>query len=102
MHTCFFDIEVDFDKDRGFSSPEDPFNPVTAITLYLQWSKQLITLCMAPKGMTKEDAKAITDKFENCFLFEEEAQLLDTFLTLIDDADILSGWNSEGYDIPIQ
>ena len=49
LHTCFFDIEVDFDKDRGFSSPEDPFNPVTAITLYLQWSKQLITLCMAPK-----------------------------------------------------
>ena len=55
---------------------------------------------MAPKGMTKEDAKEITDKFENCFLFEEEGQLLDTFLTLIDDADILSGWNSEGYDIP--
>ena len=53
------------------------------------------------KGMTKEDAQAITDKFENCS-FEEEAQLLDTFLTLIDDADILSGWNSEGYDIPIQ
>ncbi len=100
LHTCFFDIEVDFDKDRGFSSPEDPFNPVTAITLYLQWSKQLITLCLAPKGMTKEDAKEITDKFENCFLFEEEGQLLDTFLTLIDDADILSGWNSEGYDIP--
>ena len=26
--------------------------------------------------------------------------MLDTFLTLIEDADILSGWNSEGYDIP--
>ena len=26
--------------------------------------------------------------------------MLRTFLTLIDDADILSGWNSEGYDIP--
>ena len=26
--------------------------------------------------------------------------MLDTFLNLIDDADILSGWNSEGYDIP--
>ena len=24
LHTCFFDIEVDFDKDRGFSSSEDP------------------------------------------------------------------------------
>jgi DNA polymerase elongation subunit (family B) len=25
---------------------------------------------------------------------------LDTFLDLIDDADVLTGWNSEGYDIP--
>ena len=44
--------------------------------------------------------KRLQTSSENCFLFEEESQLLDTFLTLIDDADILSGWNSEGYDIP--
>ena len=100
LHTCFFDIEVDFDKERGFSTPEDPFNPITAISLYLQWSKQLITLAIAPKGIDKAEAKKISSQFENCFLFDEESQLLDTFLTLIEDADILSGWNSEGYDIP--
>jgi DNA polymerase elongation subunit (family B) len=33
-------------------------------------------------------------------LFEKEGDMIDTFLTLIEDADILSGWNSEGYDIP--
>jgi DNA polymerase elongation subunit (family B) len=33
-------------------------------------------------------------------LFEREEDLLNTFLDLIDDADILSGWNSEGFDIP--
>ena len=27
LHTAFFDIEVDFDPERGFSRPEDPFNP---------------------------------------------------------------------------
>jgi len=26
--------------------------------------------------------------------------MIDTFLTLIEDSDVLSGWNSEGYDIP--
>jgi DNA polymerase elongation subunit (family B) len=26
--------------------------------------------------------------------------MLDTFLNLIEDADVLSGWNSEGFDIP--
>ena len=26
LHTCFFDIEVDFDPDKGFSPTSDPFN----------------------------------------------------------------------------
>ena len=26
--------------------------------------------------------------------------MLDSFLHLIEDADVLSGWNSEGYEIP--
>jgi DNA polymerase elongation subunit (family B) len=33
-------------------------------------------------------------------LFEKEKDMLDAFLQLVEDADILSGWNSEGYDIP--
>ena len=100
LNVAFFDIETDFDKERGFSPPEDPFNPVTAISVYLQWMEQMITLCIKPKGMSKEDATAIVNKFENTILCDTEAQLLDAFLDIIDDADILSGWNSEGYDIP--
>ena len=30
LNIAFFDIEVDFDKDKGFADPSDPFNPVTA------------------------------------------------------------------------
>jgi DNA polymerase elongation subunit (family B) len=100
LNTAFFDIETDFDPERGFSPPEDPFNPVTAISVYLQWMEQMITLCIKPKKMSKEDAQAICNEFENCFLFDTEAELLDMFLNVIEDADILSGWNSEGYDIP--
>jgi DNA polymerase elongation subunit (family B) len=33
-------------------------------------------------------------------LFKTEREMLEAFLDLIDDADILSGWNSEGFDIP--
>jgi len=100
LNTAFFDIETDFDKERGFSPPEDPFNPITAISVYLQWMEQMITLCIKPKGMTQEDATAIVNKFENTILCNTEAEMLDAFLDIIDDADILSGWNSEGYDIP--
>ena len=44
LHTAFFDIEVDFDPERGFSRPDDPFNAVTAISIYLDWLDQLVTL----------------------------------------------------------
>ena len=33
LHTAFFDIETDFDQVRGFSSTEEAFNKITAITL---------------------------------------------------------------------
>lgn len=100
LHTCFFDIEVDFDPDRGFSPTSDPFNPVTAISMYLDWQDTLVTLCIAPKHMSDETAWEITRKFDNCLLFKSEKEMFDAFFELIEDADVLTGWNSEGYDIP--
>ena len=100
LHTAFFDIEVDFDKDRGFSRPDDPFNPITAISVYLDWLDQLVTLVVPPRHMSDETAGEIAAEFSNTYVFRDEADLLKTFLDLIDDADVLSGWNSEGYDIP--
>jgi DNA polymerase elongation subunit (family B) len=100
LHTCFFDIEVDFDPQKGFSPTSDPFNPVTAISCYLDWLDQLITLVIAPKHMSKETAQEIVNEFENTMLFSTEKEMFETFFQLIEDADVLTGWNSEGYDIP--
>ena len=100
LNVAFFDIEVDFDSDRGFSPPEDPFNPITAISVYLGWVDRLITLVVPPRHMTWETAQEICAEFEDTLLFEREEDMLNTFLDLIEDADALSGWNSEGYDIP--
>ena len=100
LHTAFFDIEVDFDPEKGYSSPEDPFNPVTAISVYLDWMDKLVTLVLPPKKISWAEAEATVAKFEDTYLFEREEDMLGTFLDLIEDADVLSGWNSEGYDIP--
>jgi len=100
LQTAFFDIEVDFDPVRGFSRPEDPFNPITAVSVYLDWLDKLVTMVIPPKSMSWETAEEICKQYDNCFLMEREEDLLKTFLDLIDDADILSGWNSEGFDIP--
>ncbi len=100
LNVCFFDIEVDFDPERGYAAPDDAFMPITAITLHLQWLDSLITLAIPPKSISMVQAKESVKDFPNTFLFDNEADLLDTFLNLIDDADVLSGWNSEGFDIP--
>jgi DNA polymerase elongation subunit (family B) len=100
IHTAFFDIEVDFHKDKGFSPVEDPFNAITAISVYLNWLDQLVTLAVPPRHMSMETARELVADFDNTFLFEKEEDMLKMFLDLIDDADVLSGWNSEGYDIP--
>ena len=100
QHVGFFDIEVDFDPLRGFSSPDDAFSPITAISVYLAWMQRNFTMVIKPKGMSQETAEEIVAKFEDTVLCESEKELLEIFLDLIDDVDILSGWNSEGFDIP--
>ena len=100
LQTAFWDIEVDFDPKRGYAPTNDPFNPITAISVYLDWLDKLVTLVIPPKSYSWDTAQEICNQYDNCFLFEREEDMLDTFLNLIEDADILSGWNSEGYDIP--
>lgn len=100
LHVAFFDIEVDFDPERGFSTPDDAFSPITAISLYLNWLGRNFTMVLKPKNMSEEHAVEIVNKFEDTVLCKNEKELLELFLTLIEDADILSGWNSEGFDIP--
>ena len=100
LNVCFFDIETDFDPERGFADPSDPFMPITAITVHLQWLDSLVTFALPPKGLTMEQAKKEVEEFPNTYLYEKEGDMLEAFLDVIQDADILTGWNSEGYDIP--
>jgi DNA polymerase elongation subunit (family B) len=100
LNVAWFDIEVDFDPERGYASPDDAFMPITAIAIYLQWMQTMVCLAIPPKTLSMEEAKRQVEEFPNTMLFDNEADMLDTFLDLIQDADVLSGWNSEGFDIP--
>jgi DNA polymerase elongation subunit (family B) len=104
LNTAFFDIETDFDANRGFADPSDPFMPITAISVHLQWLDLLVTLVIPPKSMRSGDglkeAERICEQFDNTELYLSEADMLNDFLDVIEDADVLTGWNSEGYDIP--
>ena len=98
LQVAFFDIEVDFDPNKGYAKPADAWAPIISITVYLQWLDQLISLAIPPKDFPNPEI--IEQEFENTMLCESEADMLDKFIALIEDADVLSGWNSEGFDIP--
>lgn len=100
LNVCFFDIEVGFDPKRGYSSTTDAFMPITAVSLYLQWLDTLVTLAVPPKTISFEQAEELTKDLPNTFICRSEKELLLKFLDYIQEADILSGWNSTGYDIP--
>lgn len=100
LNVAFFDIEVDFSKEFGFAPSSDPFNAITAIGIHLSWMNKTICLVIKPSKMTKEKAQEIVNQFPDTILMDSEEELLLTFLELIDDVDVMSGWNSTGFDIP--
>lgn len=100
MHVAFFDIEVDFDPENGYSEPADALTPVTSIAVYMQWIGQMVCLAVPPKGVSIDEANKIAEEVGDTIIFENEKDLLKAFLDLVEDADVLSGWNSEAYDIP--
>ena len=76
LHIGLFDIEVDFDPKKGFAPPSDPFSAVTAISIHLSWLDKLVTMCIKPDSMTKEEAQKVCDKFEDTVLFDTEVAML--------------------------
>lgn len=100
LNIGFFDIETNFDPTRGFADPWDPFAAITAIGLHISSIDRLICLTLKPPTLSYEEAESITSSLPDTILYDDEAEMLGDFLTLIEDVDVLSGWNSTGYDIP--
>lgn len=100
LNIGFFDIEVDFDPEFGFAPPDDPFNKITAISVYLSHLNKMVTLVLCPPTYSPDDGNKICGTFEDTYLYTDEKQLLKDFMEVIQDVDVLSGWNSSTFDIP--
>jgi len=93
LHVGFFDIEVDFSPLLGYASAEDAFMPIISISIYLDWLDEIVTLAIPPKKLGIIKAQQLVKDIDNVYLFNDEKDLLIQFLEIIDDVDILSGWN---------
>lgn len=103
LHKAFFDIEVDYDPavagDINTLVSETPC-AINAVSIYLDWLDKTITLTIKPDNLSWEEAKDICNSLEDTFLCNDEKQLIDCMIKLFDDADVISGWNSDFFDIP--
>ena len=88
----YVDIEV-YCPD-AFPTPEEASQPINIITVY-----DSLDECFYTWG-----TKRLEKKIDNCdYVYcETEQQLLECYLNYVNRSqpDIISGWNSEGFDIP--
>lgn len=118
-HITFFDIEVDYDKEIGFASVQNPYAPINSVALYHTHQKRYAVYAIPPnlaarsptdhewkKGFANEDfIKQLNDIAElpkdvDIVLCANEQELLAYFLAEIEDSDVVSGWNSDFFDVP--
>ena len=94
----FIDIEVDYDPNLGWPRPTNPYAPINALTLYLSDVQTYFTFLVPPEGWVGPlPDEMISD---NYFICKDERELFEMFFDIVEDADVLSGWNSEFFDIP--
>jgi len=107
-HISFFDIEVDYDRVRGFDPRTDRYAPINAISLFHFWSQKSYMLLLSPHlsptdpgpEWTIDMLSDETKKLAEIIFCDSEEELLIKFFELIRDTDIIVGWNSDGFDVP--
>lgn len=93
------DIEVDYDKTIGFSSPTNPYAPINAVTIYRSDLAKFLTYAVPPRSWDWDNDK-LPDEISDMVLFRTEKELLQRMIIDIEQCDVLSGWNSEFFDLP--
>ena len=115
LHVTLFDIEVDYDPLIGFSSVTNPYAPINSIAIYNNWENRMLVIAVPPDNynsdpqdlkqeLIKTRMNDVSPLLDDCTVEVElvpgEKDLLIRTLSIIKDSDLLSGWNSEWFDVP--
>lgn len=112
LNISVIDIEADKDPSRGWTTIDSPYAIINAITIFNKWENQIYTLLVTPPTLTMEEARDLLDRDsvdddfgqmtedKGYHLCKNEQELLLIFLELIQDTDIITGWNSRFFDMP--
>lgn len=84
----------------GFSSPQNPYAPINAISIYKQWLDKSIVMAVPPPGFDLKTVDQSLHELTEIRFYKNEKELLLDYLDEIEEASIISGWNSSGFDDP--
>lgn len=98
-NVTFYDIEVDYSSELGFSSISNPYAPINAVSIFHYWSRRSIVYAVPPPGWSGKIDPELT-KLAEIVICKNEKELLLHFLNEIENTDVLSGYNSSMFDNP--
>ncbi len=113
LNISILDIEVDKDPALGWSSINNPYAIINAITIRNKWENKSYTVAVPPPTLTMDEATALLAEDDNPDgfgamtidndheLVATEAELLLRTLEIIEDADVLTHWNGTFFDMPM-
>lgn len=91
------DIEVDYDPGIGFANPTNAYAPINAVTINV--GGEMASVAVPPKSWNW-DTDFLPEDLAHVILVKTEKELLELLLDFIHPCDVISGWNSEFYDLP--
>lgn len=121
LNITFLDIEVDFDIKVGFASVLNPYAPINSVTLFHYHLNKYVVLAIPPNlasanrtnhkwqpGQASQElmdaigeSADIPDGMDiTVTLCKNERDLLLKLTNEIEDSDVISGWNSDFFDVP--
>lgn len=105
LHVSYYDIEVEWTEETKYSNQDRAENKIISVAVYNDWEDKMYCLALPPPMMTYDEAFEVvkhinktTPDNTRTLLYENEADMMHKFFQLIEDSDVISGWNSEGYD----
>lgn len=98
LNIGFIDIEVDYDPEVGFARVSNAYAPISALTIYQSSLQKYVSFVVPPPNWDKKFTESIDNS--EIIICDNERELLENFLLIIEDVDVISGWNSEFFDLP--
>lgn len=100
LNITLLDIEVDYNPTIGFASTANPYAPINAVALHHMHQDRSIVIAVPPPGWKASMFDESLKQLSEVVFVKNEKELLLMMLDEFEDSDVLSGWNSDFFDIP--